>query len=42
MLTDAVDDELIEANPALQVGARNAAQAWVTPADRVPAIKPMT
>jgi integrase len=42
MLTDAVDDELIEANPALQVGRKKRRAGLVTAADRVRAIKPMT
>ena len=42
MLTDAVDDELIEANPALQVGRKKRRAGLATPADRVRAIKPMT
>ncbi len=42
MLTDAVDDELIESNPALQVGRKKRRAGLVTAADRVRAIKPMT
>jgi len=41
MLTNAVDDELIDANPALQVGRKKRRAGLVTAADRIRAIKPM-
>ncbi|MBI1734475.1 MAG: tyrosine-type recombinase/integrase [Candidatus Rokubacteria bacterium] len=41
MLTDAVDDELIDSNPALQVGRKKRRAGTVTAADRIQKIKPM-
>jgi integrase len=43
MLSDAVDDGLIAANPALQLGRRKASRAdRLTPAERLQKIRPMT
>jgi integrase len=41
MLTDAVDDELVDANAALQVGRKKHRAGTVTSADRVQNVKPM-
>jgi integrase len=40
--TDAVDDELVETNPALQVGRKKRRAGSLTAAERVQKIKPMT
>ena len=42
LLTDAVDDEIIENNPALQVGRKKRRAGTVTAADRTQKIRPMT
>lgn len=42
LLTDAVDDELIEANPALQVGRKKRRAGAVTASERVRSVRPMT
>jgi hypothetical protein len=42
MLTDVVDDELVDTNAALQVGRKKRRAGTVTSADRVQRIKPMS
>jgi hypothetical protein len=42
LLTDAVDDELIEINPALQVGRKKRRAGTVTAAERIQKIRPMS
>jgi integrase len=42
LLTDAVDDELIEANPALQIGRKKRRAGMVTASERVRSVRPMT
>lgn len=42
LLTDAVDDEILDTNPALQVGRKKRRAGSLTPADRIQKIKPMS
>jgi integrase len=42
LLTDAVDDEIIDTNPGLQVGRKKRRAGTVTAADRTQKIKPMS
>lgn len=42
LLTDAVDDELIEVNPALQTGRKKRRAGTVTASERVRSVRPMT